>query len=153
MAAEPKYDMTVYPTAGLVRSASNGAVTHQVTLPSCDCADFINRKGRLAWAQDAGHTVTICKHIAEFMERIGGWNRPAALGRGPVSTETFHGITRQRARCLAVEAGVSSQALTRAFERMSSLVPAAFSVDGGQVVIEIEGSGYALTRPEQAVTG
>jgi hypothetical protein len=78
MTAEAKYDMTVYPTAGLVRSASasDGAKSHQVTLPSCDCADFINRKGWVIEV-DGVSAVTICKHIAEFIERVGGWNRPA----------------------------------------------------------------------------
>jgi hypothetical protein len=74
--------MTVHPTAGLVRSASDGASAHHVTLPSCDCADFINRKGQLVEV-DGGFVeatagmvaVTVCKHIAEFLERVGGWHR------------------------------------------------------------------------------
>jgi hypothetical protein len=75
MAAEARYDMTVHPTHALVRSQSNGATAHQVTFPSCDCADFINRRGHLIETAD-GLAVTLCKHIAEGLLRIGGWNRP-----------------------------------------------------------------------------
>lgn len=74
MAAEAKYDMTVHPTSALVRSQSDGSKAHQVTFPSCDCADFINRRGVLIEAE-GGIAVTLCKHIAEGLERIGGWNR------------------------------------------------------------------------------
>lgn len=79
MAAPAKYDMTVHPTSALVRSQSNGAVAHQVTFPSCDCADFINRRGLLVEV-NGGIAVTLCKHIAEGLERIGGWHRPAEPG-------------------------------------------------------------------------
>jgi hypothetical protein len=81
------YDMTVYPTAGLVRSARDGARAYQVTLPSCECPDFINRKGWVITV-DGVPAVTICKHIAEFMERVGGWNRPSP------AEETFPDLTR-----------------------------------------------------------
>jgi hypothetical protein len=74
MAAEPRYDMTVHPTHALVRSQSNGAAAHQVTFPSCDCADFINRRGKLIEV-DGGLAVTLCKHVAEGLRRIGGWHR------------------------------------------------------------------------------
>lgn len=76
MAAPAKYDMAVYPTAGLVRSASDGAKSHQVTLASCDCADFTNRRGQLVVVDDT-LAVTVCKHVAEFLERVAGWHRPA----------------------------------------------------------------------------
>jgi hypothetical protein len=77
MAAEAKYDMTVYPMTMAVRSASNGARAHLVQVPWCDCEDFTNRKGRLT--EDG--SVTICKHIREALERVGGWHRaePAPL--------------------------------------------------------------------------
>jgi hypothetical protein len=94
MPAEAKYDMTVYPTAGLVRSASDGARTHQVTLGSCDCADFINRKGKLIEVGDV-MAVTVCKHIAEFIERAGGWHRPPEPG--PV---IYQDLTRAQAGTL-----------------------------------------------------
>jgi hypothetical protein len=74
VAAEAKYEMTVHPTAGLVRSQSDGARAHQVTLPSCDCADYINRKGNLVEV-DGMPAITLCKHIVEFLQRVGGWNR------------------------------------------------------------------------------
>ena len=47
MTAKAKYDMTVYPVQVAVRSQSDGAAVHMVTLPHCDCADFTNRKGQL----------------------------------------------------------------------------------------------------------
>jgi hypothetical protein len=75
MAAGKNYDMTVHPTAGLVRSASDGAAAHHVTLASCDCADFINRKGRLVEMDGGTVAVTVCKHVAEFLARAGGWHR------------------------------------------------------------------------------
>jgi len=74
VAAEAKYDMTVYPMTMAVRSASDGAKVHLVQLPYCDCADFTNRKGRLVQLE-GGSVITICKHIAEAMERVGGWHR------------------------------------------------------------------------------
>jgi hypothetical protein len=76
MTSTPKYDMTVYPIQVAVRSQSDGAAVHMVTLPHCDCADFTNRKGQLV-SFEGGKTVTVCKHLAEALERVGGWNRPA----------------------------------------------------------------------------
>jgi hypothetical protein len=90
MAAEIKYEMTVHPTAGLVRSQSDGAKAHAVTLPSCDCADYINRKGRLV-AVDGLMAITLCKHIVEFLERVGGWNRAEPVA--PARTVIFHHLT------------------------------------------------------------
>lgn len=104
MAEAKQYDMAVYPTAGLVRSASNGAATHQVTLASCDCADFINRKGRLIEV-DGVLAVTICKHNAEFLARIGGWNRQ------PEQRVTHEDVTRERARTILAEAGLTDSAV------------------------------------------
>lgn len=74
MAAPAKYDLAVYPIQVAVRSASDGAAVHQVTLPYCDCADFTNRKGVTITVGD-GRAVTICKHLAEALERVGGWHR------------------------------------------------------------------------------
>ena len=76
MAADAKYDMSVYPTAGLVRSASDGAKSYQVTLPSCHCGDFLNCKGKIVETPD-GPAIAVCKHIAEFLARVGGWHKPA----------------------------------------------------------------------------
>lgn len=74
MAAEAKYDMTVHPLQALVRSQSDGAAAHLVTFPGCDCADYINRRGALVELPDGVIAVTLCKHIAEGLRRIGGWN-------------------------------------------------------------------------------
>lgn len=79
---DKNYDMTVYPVQVAVRSQSDGAAVHMVTIPYCDCADFTNRKGRLVQAEGIGFTVTVCKHLAEALERVGGWHRepqPAGL--------------------------------------------------------------------------
>jgi hypothetical protein len=76
MTQAPKYDMTVYPVQVAVRSQSDGAAVHMVTLPYCDCPDFTNRKGKVVETGDV-KTVTLCKHLAEALERVAGWHRPA----------------------------------------------------------------------------
>jgi hypothetical protein len=103
MASAPKYDMTVHPTAGLVRSQSDGARAHQVTLSSCDCPDYVNRKGRLVEVDGGIAAVTVCKHIAEFLVQAGGWHRPAAL---PLNQRDRLGVSFERARTLLAEAGI-----------------------------------------------
>jgi hypothetical protein len=70
------YDMSVYPVQMAVRSQSDGAAVHMVTLPYCDCADFTNRKGR-AVETEGGQAVTVCKHLLAGLERVGGWHRDA----------------------------------------------------------------------------
>jgi hypothetical protein len=99
MTAEPKYDMTVHPTHALVRSQSNGAAAHQVTFPSCDCADFINRRGKLIEV-DGGLAVTLCKHVAEGLRRIGGWHRDetAAPQQAAVYYNLMHGDVKELLR-------------------------------------------------------
>lgn len=92
MALEAKYDMTVHPLQALVRSQSDGASAHLVTFPGCDCADYINRKGTLVELPDGVIAVTLCKHIAEGLRRIGGWN-----GGGPAS-EVIEDLTHDEAR-------------------------------------------------------
>lgn len=74
MTSQAKYDMTVHPLQALVRSQSDGAAAHLVTFPGCDCADYINRRGALVELPDGNVAVTLCKHIAEGLRRIGGWN-------------------------------------------------------------------------------
>lgn len=86
MAAEPKYDMAVYPMTVAVRSASDGARAHLVQLPFCDCPDFTNRRGQLTY-DGTSESVTICKHIREALARVGGWNRAE-------KEETFSDLTR-----------------------------------------------------------
>lgn len=75
MAQAKNYDMAVYPVQVAVRSQADGAAVHMVTLPHCDCADFTNRKGRLVDGAGSPH-VSVCKHIAAALERIGGWHGP-----------------------------------------------------------------------------
>lgn len=70
-------DMTVYPIQAAVRSQSDGARAYTVTFPHCPCADFTNRRGQLIPVDEHTIGVTVCKHIAAAMERIGGWHRPA----------------------------------------------------------------------------
>lgn len=123
MAAEAKYDMTVHPTSALVRSQSDGARAHAVTFPSCDCPDFINRRGQLI-ELDGDIAVTLCKHIAEGLRRVGGWRRPTEsepfvfLGR--LRAEAFNllvsaaGLERAEAVALLDKAVADGQACTGA---------------------------------------
>jgi hypothetical protein len=141
VAAPEKYDMTVYPTAGLVRSASDGARSHQVTLPSCDCGDFINRRGQLL-AVDGLPVVTICKHIVEFMVRVGGWNRSPEPG-------VHEGLPRERAaKLLSSLSGVPADAVMPALDFACS---GSFSVNRpgrSTVKIEVDAIGlYTVTIP------
>lgn len=71
-----QYDMTVYPVTAAVRSQADPTKVYMVTFPHCPCADFTNRRGMLIEVDSHTMGVTICKHIAEAMERVGGWNRP-----------------------------------------------------------------------------
>ena len=99
-------DMTVYPVQAAVRSQSDGAAVHMVTIPHCDCADFTNRRGMLIPVDEHTVAVTVCKHITEALARIGGWHRPSE----PV---VYAGVTRQRARTiLGVVAQLPSRDIT-----------------------------------------
>ena len=113
MAAEAKYDMKVYPVSGLVRSASDGAGSHQVTLASCDCGDFINRKGRLVEVGDA-FAITVCKHVVEFAQRVGGWTSRQDSEWVPDLThdEAVTLLTGERVRMGRPEARAALSALT-----------------------------------------
>lgn len=97
MAAPEKYDMTVYPVQVAVRSASDGAAVHMVTLPHCDCADFTNRKGKLT---AEGQYISVCKHIVTAMQSVGGWHQPEP---GP-GERTVYGLLRAEARGILVSA-------------------------------------------------
>ena len=134
MPAEAKYDMTVYPTMGLVRSASDGARTHQVTLASCDCADFINRKGRLIEV-DGVMAISVCKHVVEFIERIGGWNRPAEPG--PV---VYQNVTRQRAFTVLTSSYLASSLADNLLHAAVGCSPLSTGVDitNGQVSVRYD---------------
>jgi len=156
MAQAKNYDMAVYPTAGLVRSQSDGARAHQVTLSSCDCADYINRKGQLV-ETEAGPAVTVCKHVAEFLERVGGWNRPVPgpaappAGRRAAEPLVHQAVTRERARAILAGAGVEDararSVLTsiRVLRGRDTLV----LPDGGEAVVtyNLETRRYDVTLP------
>ena len=75
-ASKHNYDLTVYPVQAAVRSASDGAAVHLVTLAHCDCADFTNRRGQLIPVDAHTVAVTVCKHIVAALARVGGWNLP-----------------------------------------------------------------------------
>jgi hypothetical protein len=75
MASPKNYDMTAYPVQVAVRSQSDGAAVHMVTLPYCDCPDFTNRKGRVTEAGDGQAAVTVCKHLIRALE-LAGWHGP-----------------------------------------------------------------------------
>jgi hypothetical protein len=144
MGAPEKYDMTVYPTAGLVRSASDGARSHQVTLPSCDCGDFINRKGWVVMV-DGVPAVTICKHIAEFIERAGGWHRQ------PAEPEVHEGLTRNQAS--EILNGIPGVTPAMATNALSSVNPGHphFLARYGLAAVEVRVAGsprrYFITIP------
>jgi hypothetical protein len=142
MGYDPRYDMTVYASAGMVRSASDGARAHRVQLPDCDCADFINRKGQLAEI-DGMPVITICKHIAEFMNRAGGWKRPAEPG--PV---TYSDLTYQRARNVLTENGVTAgctgELLAEASTGRPSFYPG-FAGRHGEIKVEAAERRYTIT--------
>lgn len=110
MAQAKTYDMTVYPVQVAVRSQSDGAAVHLVTLPHCDCADFTNRKGKLA---DDGEAITICKHIREALARVGGWHRP--------EPEVHADLTYKRAAEILNGLGCFSPVLVS--DALSTIVP------------------------------
>lgn len=122
--AKTNYDMTVHPTTALVRSQSNGAMAHAVTLPSCDCADFINRRGRLVEVE-GGIAVTLCKHIEAALQRIGGWNRETQPG--PAVTK-YPDLTRSQAMTVLTSHFISTDLSSR-------LLLSACGADG-MVVVE-----------------
>lgn len=151
MAADPKYDMAVYPTAGLVRSASDGARTHQVTLASCDCADFINRKGRLIEV-DGIMAVTVCKHNAEFLERVGGWNRPAEPKPAP---QVHSDLTRVQAFGFLVDTegadvtvGAANAVLNSVMEGQPAFIPAI----GRKPCVKVAVTGRAVKDRRYTIT-
>ena len=105
MAAEAKYDMKVYPVQVAVRSASDGAAVHMVTLPYCDCADFTNRRG-LVIETEHGVAITLCKHIIEALERVGGWHRDPKdeLRSGQTKAEVVAFLCGDRVKLTSVQA-------------------------------------------------
>jgi hypothetical protein len=113
MGSAKNYDLTVYPIQVAVRSASDGAAVHMVTLPHCDCADFTNRRGRLIEAEGTGPShVSVCKHIAAALERVGGWHR------GEPEPLVFADQTRQQARTVLLGAGQPSRFITALLDRI-----------------------------------
>lgn len=134
MALPAKYDMAVYPTAGLVRSASDGAKSHQVTLASCDCADFINRKGQLITI-DGVIAVTVCKHVAEFLERVAGWHRPAdpePEHRMYPSLSRQQALTVLTSSCIAADLSVRILKAARAADGLT----VTYQLDAGELRAE-----------------
>jgi hypothetical protein len=126
MAGKDKhYDMTAYPVQVAVRSESDGAEAYMVHLPYCPCPDFTNRKGRLD-VIDGVPVISICKHVAEAMQRVGGWHREAEKPR-PV---LYPVITRQQAVTVLTSHYISSGLTNR-------LLLAACAADGMWVVEDI----------------
>lgn len=144
MAAEIKYDMTVYPMTMAVRSASNGARAHLVQLAYCDCEDFTNRRGRLT----AEGTVTVCKHIREALERVGGWHRQPEPG--PAVT-AFPGLTRAQAMTVLtshfISAALSNRVLLAACGADGMVV--AEPIANGEIRATYDSAGrrYSLQIP------
>ena len=143
--AGKNYDMTVYPIQAAVRSASDGAAVHLVTLPHCDCADFTNRRGMLIEVDEHTAGVTICKHIAEAIARIGGWHRP--------EPEVYSDLTRAMAfQVLADKAGLQGRPVTVAMHNVHTGAPQQLTRPGlPAVILETHPSGtsrrYRVTIP------
>jgi hypothetical protein len=143
MATGKNYDMTVYPVQAAVRSASDGAAVHLVTLPHCDCADFTNRRGILVLVDKHTAGVTVCKHIAEALTRIGGWNRPEPV--------VYSDRTRQQARAILLGAGQSSREITALLNRIQvhhgkdSFRSAGPDMPAGEVTYDMPSGRYTIT--------
>jgi hypothetical protein len=143
-----QYDMTVHPTAGLVRSASDGASAHHVTLASCDCADFINRKGRLVEVDGGIVAVTVCKHVAEFLERAGGWHRaPEPLPE----MVTLNRLTRAQAFTHLTSAYMAADLVDRLLHAAvgASPIAATVRITVGDVMVKYDSTNrrYTITMP------
>jgi hypothetical protein len=138
-AAAPEYDMTVYPTHALVRSASRGGVVHQVTFPSCDCEDFINRRGVLVTLEGGVVAITLCKHIAEGLARVGGWKRPG-------EPEVHENLTRQRAVDLLEDSGVTRDAALAGLLRVTRGAPSHFPRSGRPAALAETSSDHGPRR-------
>jgi hypothetical protein len=146
MAAEAKYDMTVYPMTMAVRSASNGARAHLVQLSYCDCEDFTNRRGRLT--EDG--SVTICKHVREALERVGGWHREATPG--PV---IYRDVTRSRAAHVMTSSCLASSLVTDLLHAAVGTSPLSATADttNGPVTVKYDGETrrYTVALPAAPV--
>lgn len=134
MTAKAKYDMTVYPVQVAVRSQSDGAAVHMVTLPHCDCADFTNRKGRLVESPVLGNAVSVCKHIAAALESVGGWH-------GTPGPRVFEHVTRTEA--LAALTTPTGGGLTETAARLATRMA---TVDGTWKVDLPDGRGTAIVE-------
>lgn len=143
--AKTNYDMTVHPTTALVRSQSNGAMAHAVTLPSCDCADFINRRGRLVEVE-GGIAVTLCKHIEAALLRIGGWNRPT--DPGPV---VYQDVSRSRAVTVMTSSYLASSLVDSLLHAALGTSPLSATADttNGPVTVKYDSASrrYTVTIP------
>jgi hypothetical protein len=142
MSAEIKYDLTVYPMTVAVRSASDGAKVRLVQLPYCDCPDFTNRKGLLS---DDG-TVTVCKHIREALERVGGWHRGPQTVPVPEAV-TYYRLARPRAVTLLTSAFLASDLVDRLLRGAVGASPMAVTVrvTDGDVLVKYDGQSRAYT--------
>jgi hypothetical protein len=150
MASPRNYDMTAYPVQVAVRSQSDGAAVHMVTLPYCDCADFTNRKGRIA-DSEGGKAVTVCKHLLRALE-LAGWHQPEP---GAAGTVTYNSLTRARAVTLLTSAYLSSalteQLLTAAVGAATSpSIGATADLVSGPVLVKYDPQTrrYTVTLPE-----
>jgi hypothetical protein len=152
MAAGKNYDMATYPVQVAVRSQSDGAAVHMVTLPYCDCADFTNRKGRVVDSDATGKAVTVCKHMLEALERIGGWHRQAAP---ETQTVTHDQLTRATARTLMTSAYLSAELADRLLVAAGSSsaggtgIAAVIATSTGQVSVQYDSAArrYSVTLP------
>lgn len=66
--SRPRNALAVRPTGALVASETTSGKVYTVTFASCDCDDFMFRRG--------GPESPFCKHIVEAYAQIGGWHVP-----------------------------------------------------------------------------
>jgi hypothetical protein len=142
MTQAKQQDMAVYPTTVAVRSESDGAAVHTVHLPFCDCADFTNRRGRLT----TDGTVTICKHIREAIERVGGWHR--APDPDPL---TYGNLSRSQALTLLTSAYLAALAARDLVDDARATGTGMLDITRGRVTVEwsadLPRRGYTVTLP------
>jgi hypothetical protein len=145
--AKHDYDMAVYPVQVAVRSASDGAAVHMVTLPHCDCADFTNRKGRLVEVEFGGVAVLVCKHIAAALGRVGGWHRDEPAEE----TVTYHRLPRIQAVTLMTSAHLAADLVDRLLRAAVGAggLAVTVTISTGSVLVKYDSPtrGYTVTLP------
>jgi hypothetical protein len=150
MTSTPKYDMTAYPVQVAVRSQSDGAAVHMVTLPYCDCADFTNRKGHVI-ETDNSPAVTVCKHLLRALE-LAGWQRPETAA--PQETVTRRRLPRSEAFTWLTSAYLAADLVSELLHAAqatasSASIAASYQLATGEVrvLFDARSQRYTVTLP------